>query len=61
LLLLATHVVRLRLLKQLQLVGGVNISTNEYNVNDAGRLEGKRPLGRHRCRWVYNIQMNLKQ
>jgi hypothetical protein len=24
-----------------------------------GKPEGKRPLGRPRCRWVYNIKMNL--
>jgi hypothetical protein len=25
----------------------------------AGKLEGKRPLGRPRCRWVDNIKMDL--
>jgi hypothetical protein len=25
-----------------------------------GMLEGKRPLGRHRCRWEDNIKMDLK-
>ena len=25
-----------------------------------GKLEGKRPLGRPRCRWEDNIKMNLK-
>jgi hypothetical protein len=24
-----------------------------------GKPEGKRPLGRLRCRWVYNIKTNL--
>jgi hypothetical protein len=24
-----------------------------------GKPEGKRPLGRPRCRWVYNISMDL--
>jgi hypothetical protein len=24
-----------------------------------GKPEGKRPLGRPRCRWVYNIRMDL--
>jgi hypothetical protein len=24
-----------------------------------GRPEGKRPLGRHRCRWENNIKMDL--
>ena len=26
-----------------------------------GKLEGKRPLGRHRCRWVDNIRMDLQE
>jgi transposase len=26
-----------------------------------GRPEGKRPLGRPRCRWVDNIKMNLRK
>ena len=26
-----------------------------------GKLEGKRPLGRHRRRWMYNIKMDLQE
>jgi hypothetical protein len=26
-----------------------------------GRSEGKRPLGRHRCRWEDNIKMDLRE
>jgi hypothetical protein len=26
-----------------------------------GKPEGKRSLCRHRCRWEYNIKMNLKK
>jgi hypothetical protein len=26
-----------------------------------GRLEGKRPLGRPRCRWEDNIKMDLRE
>ena len=26
-----------------------------------GKLEGKRPLGRRRCRWVNNIRMVLQE
>jgi hypothetical protein len=26
-----------------------------------GNLEGKRPLGRPRCRWVDNIRMDLRE
>ena len=26
-----------------------------------GKPEGRRPLGRPRCRWVYNIRMDLQE
>jgi hypothetical protein len=26
-----------------------------------GKPEGKRPLGRHRYKWKYNIKMDLKE
>ena len=26
-----------------------------------GKPEGKKPLGRLRCRWVYNIRMDLQE
>ena len=26
-----------------------------------GKAEGKRPLGRPRCRWEYNIKMDLQE
>ena len=26
-----------------------------------GKPEGNRPLGRPRCRWYYNIEMNLQE
>ena len=26
-----------------------------------GKPEGKRPLGRHRCRWENNIKMDLQE
>jgi len=26
-----------------------------------GKLEGKRPLGRPRCRWVNNMRMDLQE
>jgi hypothetical protein len=32
--------------------------TNAYRLW-MGKPEGKRPLGRPRCRWVDNIRMNL--
>jgi hypothetical protein len=32
---------------------------NAYRIL-VGRPEGKRPLGRRRCRWVDNIKMDLR-
>jgi hypothetical protein len=32
----------------------------EYNIL-VGKLEGKRPLGRHRREWEDNIRMDLKE
>jgi hypothetical protein len=37
-----------------------------YDYNNAlvvktGKPEGKRPLGRHRCRWKDNIKMDLQE
>jgi hypothetical protein len=33
---------------------------NAYRIS-VGKSEGKRPLGRPRCRWVDNIKMNLRE
>jgi hypothetical protein len=33
---------------------------NAYRIL-VGKPEGKRPLGRPRCRWVYNIKMDLSE
>jgi hypothetical protein len=33
---------------------------NEYRIL-VGKPEGKRPLGRPRCRWVDNIKMDLRE
>jgi hypothetical protein len=33
---------------------------NAYSIL-VGKPEGKRPLGRPRCRWVYNIKMDLRK
>jgi hypothetical protein len=27
----------------------------------AGKLQGKKPLGVPKCRWKYNIKMNLEE
>jgi hypothetical protein len=33
---------------------------NAYRIS-VGKLEGKRPLGRPRCRWEDNIRMELRE
>jgi hypothetical protein len=33
---------------------------NAYRIF-VGKAEGKRPLGRQRCRWVDNIKMDLRE
>jgi hypothetical protein len=34
--------------------------SNAYRIL-VGKPEGKRPLGRPRCRWVDNIKINLRE
>ena len=41
-------------------VASMEQSRNAYRVL-VGKPEGKRPLGRPRCRWEDNIKMNLKE
>jgi hypothetical protein len=38
----------------------MGLKRNAYRIL-VGKPEGKRPLGRPRCKWVDNIQMNLKR
>ena len=40
--------------------GAYGWTEEEYRVL-VGKPEGKRPLGRPRRRWVYNIRMNLQE
>jgi hypothetical protein len=35
-----------------------NMNANRLLV---GKAEGKRPLGRRRCRWVHNNKMDLRE
>jgi hypothetical protein len=39
-------------------VAGIGEKRNMYRLL-VGKPEGKRPLGRPRCRWVDNIRMDL--
>jgi hypothetical protein len=46
----------------MRLVGHVTyIGVKRMNSYLVGKPEGKRPLGRARCRWVYNITMNFRE
>jgi hypothetical protein len=44
---------------------GMTCSTHGEKMNAyrvlAGKPEGKRPLGRRRCRWEDNIKMDLRE
>jgi hypothetical protein len=40
----------------LPLTGGVNLYRNMVRI-----AEGKRPLGKSRCRWKDNIKIDLKE
>jgi hypothetical protein len=40
-------------------VAGMGEKRNAYRIL-VGKLEGKRPLGRPRYKWVDNIKMNLR-
>jgi hypothetical protein len=47
---------RMRCVGPVALVGEMR---NEYRIL-VGKPEGKRPLGRPRCRWEVNIEMHLR-
>jgi hypothetical protein len=38
----------------------MGVIRNAYNIL-VGKPEGKRPLGRRKCRWKHNIRMDLKE
>jgi hypothetical protein len=38
----------------------MGVKRNAYRIL-VGKQEGKRPLGRHRCRWEDNIKMDLRE
>jgi hypothetical protein len=56
-------IIRMIKSKRMMLAGNVarmGEKKNAYRLL-VGKSEGKRPLGRPRCRWVYNIKMDLAE
>jgi hypothetical protein len=41
-------------------VARMGMKRNEYRIL-LGKLDGKRPLGGQRCRWVNNVEMDLTE
>jgi len=56
------NIVRVINSRRMRWAGHVALMGEERGVYRVlvGKLEGKRPLGRPRCRWVYNIRMDLQ-
>jgi hypothetical protein len=38
----------------------MEVKRNAYGIFE-GKAEGKRPLGRQRCKWVDNIEVDLRK
>ena len=57
------NIVRVIKLRRIRWAGHVAHMGEERGVYRVlvGKPEGKRPLGRPRCRWVDNIQMDLQE
>jgi hypothetical protein len=52
------RMIKLRRMRWAGHVARMRKKTNTYRLL-LGKPEGKRPLGRPRCRWVYNIKMDF--
>jgi hypothetical protein len=54
-------IIRIIKSRRMRWAGHVARMGEERNVYRllVGKLEGKRPLGRPRCRWIYNIKMDI--
>jgi hypothetical protein len=52
------RIIKLRRMRWAGLVARMGEKRNAYRLL-VGKPEGKRPLGRPRCRWVDNIRMDL--
>ena len=59
----STNIVRVIKWRRMRWAGHVALMGEERGVHRVlvGKLEGKRPLGRPRCRWVDNIRMDLQE
>jgi len=57
------NIVRVIKLRRMRWAGHVACMGEERGVHRllVGKSEGKRPLGRPRCRWVDNIRMDLQE
>jgi hypothetical protein len=56
----AIRVIELRRMRRAGHVARMGEIRNAYNIL-VGKPEGKRPLGRHRRSWEYNIRMDLRE
>jgi hypothetical protein len=52
-------IIRINKSRRMRWAGHVARMGEKMNILLAGKPEGKRPLGRPRCRWVDNIMMDL--
>jgi hypothetical protein len=54
------RMIKLRRMRWAGHVARMGEKMNAYRIL-VGKSEGKRPLGRPRCRWVENIKMDLRE
>jgi hypothetical protein len=47
--------------RRMRWAGHVAPMGEKRNAYEMGQPQGKRPLGRPRCRWVNNIKMDLRE
>jgi hypothetical protein len=57
---LSLKIIKSRRMRWVGHVARMGEKRNAYRIL-VGKPEGKRPLGRQRCRWVDNIKMDLRE
>jgi hypothetical protein len=59
----STSIIRMIKSRRMRWIGHVARRGEKRNANRilVGKPEGKRPLGRPRCRWVDNVKMDLTE